>query len=131
MANSSARTVAAIVPCSDIEASTAFYEQLGLSIESDHGSYRILGDGNGWQLHLTSEVPDGWLVSGRNPFGLYFYTAQVELLARRLASIISGPNKHAVRQPWGMCEFAISDPDGTLVKIGWTTRNLPEIADPK
>ncbi|HEX5263462.1 MAG TPA: hypothetical protein VFW13_08045, partial [Phenylobacterium sp.] len=25
-------------------------------------------------------------------------------------------------RPWGMYEFAISDPDATLVRIGWPTR---------
>jgi hypothetical protein len=25
-------------------------------------------------------------------------------------------------KPWGMYEFALSDPDETLVRIGWPTR---------
>jgi hypothetical protein len=30
----------------------------------------------------------------------------------------SGPED----KPWGMYEFAVSDPDETLVRVGWPTR---------
>jgi hypothetical protein len=60
--------IVAIVPCNDIEASTAFYVRLGL---------------------LTAGV---------------------------------GPE----HKPWGMYEFALSDPDGTLVRIGWPSRLILE-----
>src|SRR6202034_2259009 len=39
--------IVAIVPCNDIDASTAFYGRLGLSVYSDYGRYRILTDGKG------------------------------------------------------------------------------------
>ncbi len=112
--------IVAIVPCNDIDASTAFYSRLGLSVYSDHGRYRILSDGKGWLLHLSSERPDGWLVPGRNPNGLYLYLEDVDGLAAQVGdlSIGEGP-KH---KPWGMYEFALSDPDGTLVRIGWPSR---------
>jgi hypothetical protein len=42
--------------------------------ESNH---RILTDGKGGELHLTDSVED-WLVLGRNPFGLYLYTEDVD-----------------------------------------------------
>ena len=71
----------AIVPCNDIGVSTAFYERLGLNLLSDYGSYRILGDGKGWLLHLSAESPKGWVVPGRNPNGLYLYTADVDAIA--------------------------------------------------
>ena len=65
--------IVAIVPCNDIEASTAFYGRLGLYVHSDYGRYRILSDGKGWLLHLSSEAPEGWVAPGRNPNGLYLY----------------------------------------------------------
>ncbi len=49
------QSIAAILPCSDLDASTAFYMKLGLSVVSDYGTYRLLEDGKGWQLHLTNE----------------------------------------------------------------------------
>lgn len=39
--------IAAIVPASDLEASTAFYRRLGLEVVGDHGHYRLLADGRG------------------------------------------------------------------------------------
>ena len=112
--------VVAIVPCSDIEASTAFYLRLGLFVGSDHGRYRILSDGKGWLLHLSAEAPEGWLAPGRNPNGLYLYLEDVGGLAARVADLTAGAGPE--HKPWGMYEFALSDPDGTLVRIGWPSR---------
>jgi catechol 2,3-dioxygenase-like lactoylglutathione lyase family enzyme len=111
--------IVAIIPCNDIEASTAFYSRLRLTVLSDHGSYRILGDGKGWWLHLSSEVPEGWVVPGRNPNGLYLYLDDVDGLAGELSNVLIGNGPE--HKPWGMYEFAMSDPDGTLVRVGWPT----------
>jgi catechol 2,3-dioxygenase-like lactoylglutathione lyase family enzyme len=109
--------VAAILPCNDMEASTAFYRRLGLDVLSDHSTYRILADGKGWLLHLSSEAPAGWVVPGRNPNGLYLYTRDVDALAANVSELILG-NGQAEDKPWGMYEFALSDPDQTLVRVG-------------
>lgn len=114
--------IVAVIPCNDIEASTGFYSRLRLTVYSDHGSYRILGDGRGWWLHLSSEAPTGWVVPGRNPNGLYFYLQDVDGLADQLTDLLGGGRPE--HKPWGMYEFAISDPDGTLVRIGWPTELL-------
>ena len=112
----------AIVPCNDIDASAAFYARLGLDVLSDYGSYRILGDGKGWLLHLSSESPRGWVVPGRNPNGLYLYLEDVDGLAARIAHLL--PHGGPEHKPWGMYEVAVSDPDGTLVRIGWPSELL-------
>jgi catechol 2,3-dioxygenase-like lactoylglutathione lyase family enzyme len=114
------RCIVAIVPCNDIEASTTFYLRLGLYVHSDHGRYRILSDGKGWLLHLSSEGPEGWVVPGRNPNGLYVYLEDVDGLASRVADLTKGAKP--AHKPWGMYEFSLSDPDGTLVRIGWPSR---------
>ncbi len=105
-------TLTAILPCNDLDASEAFYAQLGLAKQGDYGDYRILGDGGGGELHLTQAVK-GWLVRGRNPFGLYLYAENVAELAQRMGG------RTPEDKPWGMFEFALSDPDETLVRIGW------------
>ena len=110
----------AILPCNDIDASTEFYRRLGLSVQSDHGRYRILSDGKGWLLHLSNEAPQGWVVPGSNPNGLYLYLEDVDGLAKRLSDLILGDGPE--HKAWGMYEFALSDPDGTLVRIGWPSR---------
>ena len=103
----------AIVPCSDLDDSQGFYEQLGFTVTSDYAAhgYRILDDASGASVHLTRVEP-GWVVPERNAHGLYLYTEDVEALAARFGCT-------ADLKPWGLREFAISDPDGTLVRIGW------------
>lgn len=110
----------AIVPCCDIDASTRFYARLGLSVRGDYGRYRILSDGNGWILHLSAEAPEGWVVPGRNPNGVYLYLQDVDGLAVRVSDLSNAARPE--HKPWGMYEFALSDPDGTLVRIGWPSR---------
>ena len=107
--------ITAILPCRDLTASTAFYQRLGLTLDSDWGHYRILSDGKGWHLHLrheptTPQAPD-------NPFGLYLYAEDVDAIADRVRDQIIEPGAPHLK-PWGMYEFAVSDPDGTLVRVG-------------
>lgn len=119
MSDTPAHHIAAILPCSDLDASTAFYRLLGLDVVSDYGRYRLLADGKGWQLHLTNESGPTWPERDQNPFGLYFYTDGVDAIAERVRDRILGPEKAPTHKPWGMYEFALSDPDETLVRIDW------------
>jgi catechol 2,3-dioxygenase-like lactoylglutathione lyase family enzyme len=107
---------AAILPCNDLPASQAFYERLGFEVVSDHGHYRILADGRGWHLHLQSVDP-GWVIPERNAFGLYLYVEDVDAVADRVRDIIIEKGAPHLK-PWGTYEFAVSDPDGVLVRIG-------------
>ncbi len=73
-------------------------------------------------VDLTKAV-EGWVVPGRNPFGLYLYTPDVDAIAARFTGEIveiEAPSD----KPWGMYEFALSDPDGVLVRIGWPSQSL-------
>jgi glyoxalase/bleomycin resistance protein/dioxygenase superfamily protein len=118
-----ANALTAILPCNNLDASEAFYNRLGFSrpqnekpAKGEDDNYRILSDGKGGQLHLTDAV-QGWLVPGRNPFGLYLYTDDVDALAARFKGETlekRGPE----HKPWGMYEFSLSDPDETLVRVG-------------
>lgn len=109
-------TLIAILPCIDLEASERFYARLGFSRgpESGHPTYRLLSNGACGHMHLTAAVR-GWLLPGRNPFGLYLYVEDVDALAREF-------QKQPEDKPWGTYEFALSDPDETLVRVGWPTR---------
>ena len=118
-----AHVLTAILPCNDLDASEAFYNRLGFSrpqsekpAKREDDNYRILSDGKGGHLHLTDAIA-GWLVPGRNPFGLYLYTDDVDALAARFKG--ETLEKHGPEQkPWGMYEFSLSDPDETLVRVG-------------
>lgn len=106
----------AILPCTDLDVSQAFYELLGFALVSNYDGYRILSDGRGWDLHLRSEP--GWPPTPeQNPFGLYLYVEDVDAIAARVRDrIIEKGAPHL--KPWGTYEFAVSDPNGTLVRIG-------------
>ena len=117
----------AILPCNDLDASERFYHRLGF-VRSESAwpppgepdTYRLLSNGKGGYLHLT-DAPEGWLVPGENPFGLYLYLEDVDALAAEFRGEIIG--KHAPEdKSWGMYEFALADPDQTLVRVGWPSR---------
>ena len=107
----------AILPCINLDASEQFYGRIGFRRSGGDDGYRILSDGKGGDLHLTAAV-EGWLIPGRNPFGLYLYAENVDEIARDLGSLVLYPPEE---KPWGMYELALSDPDETLVRIGWPT----------
>ena len=114
----------AILPCNDLDASEAFYNRLGFHRPEGadtYEDYRMLSDGKGGEIHLQPAVED-WLVPGRNPFGLYLYTDKVDALAAIFGDSIIEKEKRPTHKPWGMYEFALSDPDQTLVRIGWPSR---------
>lgn len=71
---SEASRVVAVIPYNDREATEVFYAKLGFARApggEDYGEYVILTDADGAQLHLT-QAPEGWLVKGKSPFGVYF-----------------------------------------------------------
>jgi predicted lactoylglutathione lyase len=100
-----------ILPCNDVPASSAFYQKLGFTVYGDYGDFVILSHPSGAALHLQKAV-EGWLIPGRNPFGLYLYLENVDDIAA-----IAGVT--AEDKAWGMYEAAFSDPDETLIRVGW------------
>ena len=56
----------------------------------------------------SSPAVEGWLIPGRNPFGLYLYTERVDELAARFQGEILGQSRASQKhKPWGMYEFAL------------------------
>jgi len=114
--------VVAILPCSDLDASEHFYRLLGFRVDADYGHYRILTDDRGWNLHLNRVEGWPWHVED-NPVGLYLYVKDVDAVAARMRDhIIEEGAPHL--KPWGTYEFAVSDPNGTLVRIGQVTNEV-------
>ncbi|MGA2875565.1 MAG: glyoxalase [Nitrososphaerales archaeon] len=106
-------TVTVILPCNNLDAGEAFYKRIGFTRKGWDNDYRIITDGKGAEIHLQKAV-EGWLVPGRNPFGLYLRVENVDQIAAKFG-------KKAEDEQWGMHEFTISDPDETLIRIGWPT----------
>jgi len=115
--------VTAIIPCNDLDAAEAWWSRLGFTRPADqgHDDYRLLSDGEGGEVHLGRAV-DGWVVPGRNPFGVYVYTPRVDALAAALRDEIIEREKAPTHKPWGTYEFALNGPDGLLVRVGWPSR---------
>lgn len=123
----SSGTLVAILPCNNLDASERFYNCLGFMRPDSQkpapgqpDTYRMLSNGKGGYLHLTDAV-EGWLVPGKNPFGLYLDLEDVDAAAAAFRGELAG-KRGPEDKPWGMYEFALSDPDQTLVRIGWPTR---------
>ena len=103
----------AIVPSEDLDASAAFYARLGFGVTSDYAAhgYRILHDAGGASVHLT-RVEAGTIDPAATAHGIYFYSEEVAALAEAFGL-------RAEAKPWGLTEFAVSDPSGVLVRVGW------------
>lgn len=108
------QTLTAILPCNDMAVSRAFYEKLGFVVDGDYGDYLIMAHPCGAELHLQPAV-EGWLVPGQNPFALYFYIEDVD-------SVAASAGVKAADTDGGMYEAAFSDPDETLIRVGWPIR---------
>ena len=80
----------AILPCNDLDAAQRFFERLGFKVDGGPDDYRMMSDGRGGDVHLQAAV-DGWLVPGRNPFGLYLYREDVDQLAKAFAGEMIEP----------------------------------------
>ncbi|GAM90707.1 hypothetical protein ANO11243_087520 [Dothideomycetidae sp. 11243] len=113
--------VTAILPCTNLLSAIRFFVRLGFIEPSQEDisrwdGYVMLAHPNGSDLHLTQLGGDeeGWLVPGKNPFGLYIYSEDVEALAKEFASEIIEAAKTAEVKPWGMVEFSLNGPDEYL-----------------
>jgi catechol 2,3-dioxygenase-like lactoylglutathione lyase family enzyme len=106
-------SVVAILPVQDLDESQDFFERLGFALASryDAQGYRILRDPAGASVHLT-KIDAGWVDADRNAHGIYLYSEDVDALAEEFGCT-------AQPKPWGLREFAVSDPLGTLVLVGW------------
>ena len=114
-----------ILPCNDLDKCESFYAQLGFLREEgrEYDGYRLLKHAEGAELHLTQAV-QGWVKDGENPFGLYLYTPDPDAVAEKVRSQIIENEKKPTAKEWGMYEFALSDPNGTLVRVGWPTHRM-------
>lgn len=128
MADKIPSSAVAIIPCNDLDAAEQWWNGLGFTRPDDQGydDYRMLSDGQGAEVHLQTAV-EGWVVPGRNPFGIYLYTPRVDELAaiardRIIGSAEAPEHKAPEHKPWGMYEFALNGPDDLLVRIGWPSR---------
>lgn len=115
-------TIAPILPSRDLDATVAFYGPLGFSIAARHDppeAYLILRRG-GIELHFFTHPANDPAASLA---GAYIRLQHVDPLYEEFARVIHWsppqPRLHApADKPWGMREFAMIDPDGSLLRFG-------------
>jgi catechol 2,3-dioxygenase-like lactoylglutathione lyase family enzyme len=103
-----------------LNATLAFYRRLGFEGEiHSHGNYAILTRGT-VELHFFAHRG---LVPAESSAMCYVRVADVDGVYRAFC-LAELPRRGIPRleelevKPWGMKEFAVVDPDGTLVRIG-------------
>jgi hypothetical protein len=112
----------AIVPNNDLQAAIPFWERLGFKRSGGDDGYIIM-TGWGCEVHLTQANDEPWRVSAaNNPFGVYIRTPDVDAVAALVDDLILRPGGIPRHREWGLYEFAISGPDGLLVRVGWPSR---------
>jgi uncharacterized glyoxalase superfamily protein PhnB len=106
------------LPFIDKQKTLAFYvDQLGYTLQSDYGDYVVLNFPEA-ELHLFS-FPT--LVPTKSDFMIYLRVDKdIEKLYQQLqqAGVAIHPNGALKDAPWGQREFAILDPNGTLLTFG-------------
>lgn len=99
-----------VLPSRDLDRSAAFYARLGYAVAHRYPDYAILAC-DGVEFHLARMEVE----PGRNPAGVYLRVSDADGLARALG--VAAEDK-----PWAQREFALSDPDENLVRVGEASR---------
>ena len=119
--------VAPILPARDFERTAGFYEALGFAIVSQYqppDAYLIMRRG-GVELHF---FPQADLDPAASIAGCYIRVSDADAWfapARQIGLPEAGiPRITALAdRPWGMREFAVIDPNGSLIRIGSELRS--------
>jgi catechol 2,3-dioxygenase-like lactoylglutathione lyase family enzyme len=110
------RSIVAIVPAREFQRSIDFYKALGFQADLYDGGleYCFLHIG-GCTVHLRKAALCEFTV---NPGGLYVYVDDADQFHTRLMANGITPLGPPRDCPWRCREFAVSDPDGLLIRIG-------------
>lgn len=94
-----------------------YVNQLGFILRSDYGDY-VITSLEGAELHFFSYPT---LVPGKSDFMIYLrMNGDIEVMYQTLQKkgVAIHPNGKLTDKPWGQKEFAIIDPNGTLLTFG-------------
>ena len=105
------------LPFIDKQQTIDFYKMLGFTLRSDYGDY-LITDLEGVELHFFSYPA---LLPAKSDFMIYLRVdADIETLYQtfRQKGIAIHPNGTLEDKLWKQREFAITDPNGTLLTFG-------------
>lgn len=106
--------VAPVMPSSDIKRTKEFFERFDLFEINEFDDYLILRFDN-FELHYFKHKVNPLT----NYCGCYVRTLRIDDMYEFFSGYnIIHPNGELKVQPWGLKEFAITDPDNNLIKFG-------------
>ncbi|KFM26330.1 Bleomycin resistance protein [Auxenochlorella protothecoides] len=115
-----------IVPVSSIKDSLTWYEKLGFvprtDEDGDADNYALLTLGP-VELHLRQVNSSEKLDAEANANGVYVRVEGLDALHDEFKGKGLSSLKGVQDTQWGMREFALSDPDGTLLRFGQIKTN--------
>ncbi len=104
-----------ILPVVDMDATVAFYEAAGFEVRQYDGGYAFVTVDDESVFDL--DKVDKPVSAASNGAGCYLIVSDVDEWHRRLATL-DLPVTSLADQPWGMREFALTDPNGNNIRIG-------------
>ncbi len=110
-------TVNPILPVPDMDAAIAFYRRLGFDVKAYDDGYAWVRT-CGWEFfHLTHEPS---LEPGSSVASAYVHVTDPDEwhVAVSAAAADDATIGGVVDRPWGMREFAVTDPAGNVVRFG-------------
>jgi catechol 2,3-dioxygenase-like lactoylglutathione lyase family enzyme len=113
-----------ILPVRNLQEAAEFWTSTGLEVRTHDEQYAlVLADGHEF-LHLALRPS---LDPEANHAGCYIHVADLPGWHDRLsaAGLPVGPIRD---EPWGMTEFAVRDPSGSLVRIGCVALSRAEVS---
>ncbi len=104
-----------VIPSLDLQRSTEFYKQYFSCSAEWFDEYVVLYNAEHFRLHLWKSTEHYLCINS----GFYLRVKDVEAMFEKLnIPGVIHPNGQLETKPWGMREFAITDPDGNLIRIG-------------
>lgn len=104
------------LPFIEKQKTSDFYQVLGFTLLADYTDYLIMRSDN-TELHFFSYPT---LQPGKSDFMIYLRVTEIESLYQALQKkgISIHPNGKLEEKPWKQKEFALTDPNGTLLTFG-------------
>ncbi|MEO7309182.1 MAG: VOC family protein [Chitinophagaceae bacterium] len=108
-------TTIPVIPSLDLQRSAEFYKTY-FDCQADwYDEYVVLHNTDHFSIHIWKSNDPYLCINS----GFYLRVKNVDAMFERLnIPGVIHPNGQLETKPWGMKEFAITDPDGNLVRIG-------------
>lgn len=109
-------TVNPVLPVSDMGAAIGFYRQLGFHVDNYDAGYAWVTN-CGWEIVHLAARPE--MAPGSSRAAAYVHVDDAD--AWHVALSVVAPDTAiggVADQPWGKREFAVTDPDGNVIRFG-------------